>query len=134
MSCPSNTKAYVIAAALMTSTALAGCSDIYFDRRETIVPSAGDAKAANQVTHMVDPWPPSSANRNIAFNGEVMQRAQQRYREGRVIPPVNATTSSVAYERAQAAAANNASQAPMGPAPAQPSPSTWAGAVKPPQP
>ena len=132
MSCPSNTKARGAAFVLMTSTILAGCSDIYFDRREAIVPSAGDAMAANRVTHMVDPWPPYSANRNIAFSGEVMQRAQERYREGRVIPPVNATTSSVAYQRAQATAANTSSQVnhSTGPAPAPPSPSTWAGPVK----
>lgn len=92
--------------ALALMTALTGCSDIYFDRREHIVPNAGEAMATNRVTHMVDPWPRSSANRNIAFNGEVMQTAVERYREGRVIPPVNATTSSTAYARAQATVAN----------------------------
>ena len=46
---------HVIATALAGSLLLAGCSDIYFDRRETIVPSAGDAVAANKVTQMVDP-------------------------------------------------------------------------------
>ena len=97
--CPSKTKLRVIAPALLAGLLLAGCSDIYFDRRETIVPSAGDAVAANKVTHMVDPWPPSSANKNIAFNGEKMQTAVERYRQGRIIPPVNATTSSVAYQR-----------------------------------
>ena len=61
---------------------------------------------------MVDPWPPSSANKNIAFNGEKMQTAVERYRQGRVIPPVNATTSSVAYQQAaqQAGSAQNATQ------------------------
>jgi hypothetical protein len=99
----------VIALALASGTLLAGCSDIYFDRRETIVPSAGDAVASNKVTMMVDPWPPSSANKNIAFNGEKMQTAVERYRQGRIIPPVNATTSSVAYQAAaqQAAGAQN---------------------------
>jgi hypothetical protein len=99
----------VIATALICGATLAGCSDIYFDRRETIVPSAGDAVAANKVVMMVDPWPPSSANKNIAINGEKMQTAVERYRQGRIIPPVNATTSSVAYQAAaqQAAGAQN---------------------------
>lgn len=84
---------------------LAGCSDIYYDRRESIALSAGDAVKTNQVTQMVDPWPPHSADRNIAFNGEKMQSAVERYRTNRVIPPVNATTSSAGYQAAPAAAA-----------------------------
>jgi hypothetical protein len=129
---PSRTKA-AIAAILAGSVLCAGCSDIYFDRRETIVPVAGDAQASNRVTHMVDPWPPSSANRNIAFNGEVMQRAHERYREGRVIPPVNATTSSVAYARASATAANSNNAVQAATAPQGPNPSPWAAPAPPPQ-
>jgi hypothetical protein len=97
---PSKIKARVIAPVLACGILAAGCSDIYFDRRETISPSAGDAVAVNKVTQMVDPWPASSANKNIAFNGEKMQTAVERYRQGRIIPPVNATTSSVAYQQA----------------------------------
>lgn len=111
---------HVIAPALAGGLLLAGCSDIYFDRRESIVPSAGDAVAANKVTQMVDPWPPASANKNIAFNGEKMQTAVERYRQGRIIPPVNATTSSVAYQQAaqQASSAQNTTQSASSTAPA----------------
>ena len=111
--CPSKTKVRVIAPALLVGVLLAGCSDIYFDRRDSIVPSAGDAVAANKVSQMVDPWPASSANKNIAFNGEKMQTAVERYRQGRIIPPVNATTSSVSYAQAaqQAGNAQNATAA-----------------------
>jgi hypothetical protein len=121
----SRTKAPLLGA-LTLCAALAGCSDIYFDRREHIVPYAGDAMAANRVTHMVDPWPPSSANRNIVFNGEVMEQAAARYREGRVIPPVNATTSSTAYAKAQATAANAAQSARTSTATSSSAPSGWA--------
>lgn len=102
----------MIAPVLLCGALLTGCSDIYFDRRDSIVPSAGDAVAANKVTQMVDPWPPASANKNIAFNGEKMQTAVERYRQGRIIPPVNATTSSVAYQQAaqQAGNAQNTTQ------------------------
>ncbi len=48
---------------------LGGCSDIYFDRRETIALSADDHIAANRVAQMVDPWPRYVGNKNIAFNG-----------------------------------------------------------------
>ena len=49
---------------------LGGCSEYYFDRRDTISLHSGEAMAANRVTQMIDPWPPASANRNIAYNGE----------------------------------------------------------------
>jgi hypothetical protein len=101
MSCQSRISPRIIAPALLLGTLLAGCSDIYFDRRETIVPVAGDSIAVNRAAQMVDPWPPASANKNIAFNGEKMQTAVERYRQGRVIPPVNTTTSSAAYQQQQ---------------------------------
>ena len=93
-------------------TTLAGCSDIYLDRRETIELSAGDAIKTNQVTQMVDPWPASSANRNIAFNGEKMQTAVERYRTNQVIRPVSGITSSSGYQQAQQAAAAAAAVKP----------------------
>jgi hypothetical protein len=85
--------------------ALAGCSDLYTDRRDTVAASAGDALFSNQVTQMVDPWPRASADRNIAFDGQRMQAAVQRYRENRVIEPVSAMTSSSGYGQAPQAAA-----------------------------
>jgi hypothetical protein len=100
-------------AGLAIALTLAGCSDIYYDRRETVVPWAGDAVAANKVAQMVDPWPRNSANKDIAFSGERMQAASERYRQGRVIPPVNATTSSVAYQQAQQAASANSGSTPQ---------------------
>lgn len=106
-------------AAVLVGTALAGCSEhasnsIYLDRRETISPLAGDALAANRVTQTIDPWSLASAKRDIAYSGEKMQTASERYRTGRVIPPVNATTSSVsqAQQASQAAATGQATSAP----------------------
>lgn len=74
---------------------LAGCSDIYLDSRETVALSAGDAVAANAITQTVDPWPPYSGNNNIAFNGQKMQSAVERYRTNRVIPPISPITSAI---------------------------------------
>ncbi len=70
---------------------LAGCSnaDLYLDRRDNIAPSGGDALAANSVEQMVDPWPPYSGNKNIAFNGQKMQQAVARYRTGKIIEPAD---------------------------------------------
>jgi len=89
---------------IVAGTMLAGCSDIYFDRRETIALGADDHIAADQVVQMIDPWPPHSGNRNIAFNGEKMQSAVERYRTNKVIPPVDTSSSSAGYQQTQAAA------------------------------
>jgi hypothetical protein len=103
---------------LLLGTALGGCSEAYFARRDTVSIVSGEAMAANRVTHMIDPWSRASGNRNIAYSGEKAAVASERYRTGRVIPPVNATTSSAAYTQAQQAAqsASNsqASSAPSG--------------------
>jgi hypothetical protein len=97
------------------SITLGACSE-YLDRRDTVSIVSGEAMAANRVTHMIDPWPPASGRRNIAFSGEKAATASERYRTGRVIPPVNATTSSTAYtqarQAAQSASDSQASSAP----------------------
>jgi hypothetical protein len=97
---------------------LGGCSDIYYDRRDTISLASGEAMAANRVTHIIDPWPAHASRRTIAYNGEKAAVASERYRTGRVIPPVNATTSSAAYsqaaQQAQSTANSQASSAPAG--------------------
>jgi len=104
-----------LALAAMLAT-LAGCSE-YFDRRDTIVPSGGDAVATDRITQMVDPWPRDSANRNIAFNGDKMESAFTRYRTNRVIPPVGNGTSST-YQAPSGQGAGNS--APVGPGVTQP--------------
>ena len=99
-----------LSALVVLGAMLGGCSDIYFDRRETVALGAEDHIAANRVAQMVDPWPHSVGDKNIAFNGQRMQAAAERYRFNRVIPPVNVTTSSMAQQQAaqQAASASGA--------------------------
>jgi len=100
------------------ATMLGGCSDIYFDRRETVALGADDHIATDRVAQMIDPWPRQVEKRDIAFNGEKMQGAVERYRTGRTLPPVNVTTSSAAYQQAEQAAAStlNAVTPPSTPA------------------
>jgi hypothetical protein len=103
---------------MLLGAVLGGCSEYYFDRRDTISLHSGEAMAANRVTQMIDPWPVASGRRNIAYSGEKAATAAERYRTGRIIPPVNATTSSAAYvaaaQQAQSTANNQASSAPSG--------------------
>jgi hypothetical protein len=103
-----------IAAALLLGALLAGCSDVYFDRRDTIVLGGGDAVAANQVEQMVDPWPRYSNNKNLTFNGERMQRAVQCYRIDKVTPPVDLDPSTDSAAPPPAAGAMCAGQMTSG--------------------
>jgi ABC-type uncharacterized transport system auxiliary subunit len=90
-----------IAVALLLGAMLAGCSDMYWDRRESISLATGDAVATNKVVHMIDPWPPMSTQKNLVFDGTRAQAAAERYRNNRVIRPVNVTTSSANYQQIQ---------------------------------
>ena len=82
---------------LAATMLLGACTDMYHDRRDSVSFGAGDAVAANKVTHMVDPWPARAGDRNIAFDGERMQAAAERYRTNKVTPLATAQTSSVQY-------------------------------------
>lgn len=97
---------------------LGGCSE-YLDRRDPIAKSGGNAVATNVVTHMVDPWPRASANRNIAFNGVRIESAFERYRNNKVTAPRGIGTSNM-YQDAAPPASSPGSAGPATTAPAAP--------------
>ena len=103
MSCKSriNGAVMAVAAAMTVAGMLGGCSDIYYDRRETIALGADDHIASNRVAQMIDPWPPASANRNIVYDGSKAASASERYRTNRVIKPAGIGTSSAQYQTQQ---------------------------------
>ena len=101
MSSRSGTSCKMLSAVVALGAVLGGCSDIYYDRRETVALGADDHIAANRVVQMVDPWPRDVGNKNIAFNGQRMQVAVECYRYNKVIPPVSAITTSVAEQQMQ---------------------------------
>jgi hypothetical protein len=76
-------------AATALGAMLAGCSDLYMDRRDQIGLSSGDATAANMAMQTNDPWPAHSGNTNLAFNGQRMQTAAERYRTNTPWVPVD---------------------------------------------
>ncbi|HEX3503523.1 MAG TPA: hypothetical protein VHU22_09040 [Xanthobacteraceae bacterium] len=78
-----------VSIAVLLASLLAGCSDLYFDRRETIAFGGGDSVAANAAEQTVDPWPRNSNNNHLTFNGQRMQRAVECYRYNKVTPPAD---------------------------------------------
>ena len=79
-------KSVLHAVALLGAVLPAACTQ-YLDRKDTVVFSAGNAVRTNTVTHVIDPWPAHAWNNRIAFDGERMQRAVERYRTNRVTDP-----------------------------------------------
>jgi hypothetical protein len=86
-----------LAVLALVAPLIGACTDMYLDRRDSVSFGAGDAVAVNKITQMIDPWPPYAGNRNIAFDGERMQAAAERYRTNKVTPLSTAATSSVQY-------------------------------------
>jgi hypothetical protein len=82
-------------AAVLLAAMLGGCSDLYWDRRDSIAFYAGDAPASNIAIHTIDPWPPEAAKRRLSTNGELMQKAAERYRTNKTTPLRPMGTSSV---------------------------------------
>ena len=82
------------AASLVSSGAWAWDQDFwtqYFERKDTIVSGAGDAKDVNAATHIIDPWPRYVGDQRIPGNGERLSCAIERYLEGsyqQPAPPV----------------------------------------------
>jgi hypothetical protein len=113
---------FVIRAAGLVAPVLAlgalcgACSDLYYARRDTIAPYAGDALASDKAVQTIDPWPPRSGDRRIAFNGQRMQAAVARYRNNRVTPlqPMTTSTAVAADTQGPAPAAPTSVSAPAG--------------------
>jgi len=114
MWCRSKTKRrpHVVVVAAALGVMLAGCSDLYLERRDAIALSAGDAVEANKVAQVIDPWPAQSANTKIAFNGQKMQSAVERYRTNLVTAPVDPMMLQVGNPSPAVAQTNISQSAP----------------------
>jgi len=82
---------HIIAFAALVGASFAGSGALawdqnpfamYFQRSDKITLGAGDAKAVNAATHVIDPWPRYVGNRRISGNGDRLSRAVERYRLG----------------------------------------------------
>jgi len=81
-----------LALALALAMTAAGCSDLYYDRRETISRHGGDASESNKAVQVIDPWPARAADLNIEADGDRMQRAIERYRTNKTTPLATASS------------------------------------------
>jgi hypothetical protein len=112
---PNGTSLCAVLPALALGAFVAGCSDIYFDRRDGVTFYGGDATATNVAVQTIDPWPPAAATRKIAAHGELMQKAAERYRTNKVTPLRPIGTSSVQLNQAPGSGTQAAGGTPASP-------------------
>jgi hypothetical protein len=91
----------VLLSGLASSAASAWDQDpsaMYFQRSYRVTLGAGDAKAVNAATHVIDPWPRYVGNRNIPVSGDRLSRAVSRYNQGsyrQPAPPIYSPYGSI---------------------------------------
>ena len=90
----------ITVAALVATTMLGACTDMYLDRRDTVSFQASNASATNKAIQTIDPWPAYAARQDIAYDGERAAAAAERYRTNKVTSPTGIGTSSVKYDQA----------------------------------
>ena len=85
----------LIAGTAVATLLLAGCriENSYWDRRDTIMLGAGDAKAHNRAVHTIDPWPVYAKDTDLPADGKRMMVGIKRYQENQSLEPVGANTA-----------------------------------------
>ncbi len=58
----------------------------YLQRKDGVSLGAGDAKAINSATHIIDPWPRYVGDTRIPADGQRMSGAIERYRDVSKLP------------------------------------------------
>ena len=67
----------------------------YIQRKDTVALGAGNAKAVNAATHVIDPWPRYVGNRHIPVSGDRLSRAVTRYNQGSYRQPAPTITNVI---------------------------------------
>lgn len=74
---------------------VAGCDASMYRDSGTPAPGFGNAVSQNNAVMIIDPQPASAANTQIDLDGRRGGLAIERYRSGKIIPPVEMRTSEV---------------------------------------
>lgn len=75
-------KIVFLVAAAGFGLALSGCSNQYFERKDTVTFNAGEAVAWNSAQQIPNPTPPRSNDTHIVTDGEIAARAVRRNIDG----------------------------------------------------
>lgn len=61
---------------------LSACSNMYYERKDSVTISNGDSVEANKVLQIADPWPKGSQNTKIPMDPVKAAQAMYKYRCG----------------------------------------------------
>lgn len=61
---------------------LSACSNIYYERKDSVSMPHGDSVEANKALQIADPWPKGSQNTNIPMDPVKAAQAMYKYRCG----------------------------------------------------
>ena len=78
----------------LMAIAVTACTPSMYSDSTTPAVGYGNAVRQNSSVMIVDPQPATAANTQIDFDGRRADLAIERYREGKVIPPVELKTST----------------------------------------
>lgn len=70
----------------------------YFDRRDTISSSAGNANASNMATQTIDPWPPYVRDTYYPTDGRRAGVGISRYQQNKSIQPRGLNTTTISEQ------------------------------------
>src|SRR5262245_26587044 len=74
---------------------LGACDPTIYRDSGTPAPGYGNAVSQNNAVMIIDPAPASAANTEVDLDGRRAGLAIERYRSGKIIPPVQMRTSDV---------------------------------------
>ena len=78
----------------LMAIAVTACTPSMYSDSTTPAVGYGNAVRQNSSVMIIDPQPATAANTQIDFDGRRADLAIERYREGKVIPPVELKTST----------------------------------------
>jgi hypothetical protein len=67
---------------ILAGASLSACSNIYYERKDSVTFSNGDSVEANKALQVADPWPKGSQNTNIPMDPVKAAQAMYKYRCG----------------------------------------------------
>jgi uncharacterized membrane protein YgcG len=67
---------------IVIGATLGACSNMYYERKDSVTMSNGDSVEANRALQIADPWPKGSQNTNIPMDPVKAAQAMYKYRCG----------------------------------------------------
>lgn len=91
---------------ILAGAGLSACSNMYYERKDSITLSHGDSIETNKVLQIADPWPKGSQNTNIPMDPVKAAQAMYKYRCGVSSQGINGSFNAMSAAGMQAPTGN----------------------------